>query len=273
MNRAPDPFRNGLIFRSGCRFNRLRRMYLAVSVLCAIAFILTGQPYSRPEKYDQHTPGQELSGTVSIDNNKSKTAEYAPATDNRPPKWYASAEWWVVPIGIITFGAICWQAVEMRRATQAMSRSTRLQAAALSQWVSFENWQTKVRTLGDEHFLGITLDIVNPTTMPLTLNEVRLEIKGQEPVVSMKPQFLVPKAKYIVMGVSYPLTEKEHWEWLESGLSLIISATVKYMDARGVGNTTKFTGALYSSGKEKETQFLAQGFMIPERVAKQQNPN
>ncbi len=123
-----------------------------------------------------------------------------------PPKWYGALErpeWWIVIVAALTLITIAWQAVEMRRATDAMKATTKLQELGLRQWVSFENWQVEAMGSSEEQELRIKFRVVNPTTMPLRLNEVRVGVSGSEVLVSDHGHYLVPKDSYLVVFTTH----------------------------------------------------------------------
>jgi hypothetical protein len=172
------------------------RVYVAVFALCLIAAILTSQPNSSSRKSQIASPAQGNHGeAVGVNGDKDKTnaKDAAAATNDSPPDWYASPAWWLIPIGIITFGAICWQAVEMRRATDAMRRNTDLQKASIRQWLVLEFIKSKFNEslfepsgeIKQHLSIELRLQAVNKTPLPLTIKKVVTKIsrhvEGREP--------------------------------------------------------------------------------------------
>lgn len=249
------------------------RVYVAVFALCAIAAIMTSQPNTRPQQKEQ-TPSTQSQPPVVASQDKSESGTHTNQANPSSPKWYTALErsdWWLVVIAALTGLAIVYQAREMMRATDAMKASTKLQEVSFHQWVMFERWETDVRGSPGERLLVITFNIVNPTDKSLTLDEVRVGVTGGEVFVSSHGHLLVPKSSYAVT-FSHPVTE-EDLDRRMTGLSLILTGSVRYTDVLKKKQKTTFTGILYSIGGRREADFVSQGIMVPEYVARQQKAN
>lgn len=169
------------------------RVYFAVFALCFIAAILTIQPNSGSQKSQNASLVQgNHSGAAVVSDDKNKTAKDAAAANNSRPELYASPAWLIL-VGIITFGAICWQAVEMRHATEAMRQNTDLQKASMRQWLVLEFIKSKFNEnlfepsgeIKQHLSIELRLQAVNKTPLPLTIKKVVTKINrhvdGREP--------------------------------------------------------------------------------------------
>lgn len=105
------------------------RVYIAVFGLCVIAAIVTSQPYSTPRTEQNSESSQAPQrGTADVKEKPDQTGSHQTETDNHTPKWYTALkrpEWWLVLLGFLTLGVIAYQAIEMRRATEAMQGSAK----------------------------------------------------------------------------------------------------------------------------------------------------
>lgn len=143
---------------------------------------------------------------------KSCTEETASARDYLP--WGYELVAWPEGIGawvlILTGAAIGWQSWETRKSAQAARDSIRLQELAMQQWVVLNNWRSEIFTTNGllyadgspRHRLRIRVDIVNPSTAPLTLTEAtivfHLPINAPSTYGTPEDHFLTPNAPYTV---------------------------------------------------------------------------
>jgi hypothetical protein len=93
-----------------------------VLCVCIIAICVSGQPYQAPasKAKESHPKGQQTPPAPvhnQITDNQTKNAP------NDAPKWYASPEWFLVGVGIITFGVLCFQSVQTKKAAEAAKNS------------------------------------------------------------------------------------------------------------------------------------------------------
>jgi hypothetical protein len=167
--------------------------------------------------------------------------------------WYASPDWWLVIFAGLTGGAIIYQATEMKRATEAMKESTKLQEIGLRQWVDEENWEIRStefvgygrqgRTISgkpDKVTINITFDIVNSSPRPLTIQKVEANIhiagrKDWESVVSDDKRLLAPEQKHPVI-LPVPLIGDEIDRYILNELMVSISGQIFYADGLGKSN-------------------------------------
>jgi hypothetical protein len=121
--------------------------------------------------------------------------------------WPEGITAWLI---LLTLYAIGWQSWETRKSAQAARNSIRLQELAMQQWIVLNNWRSEIITVSGysyaddspRHRLRIRVDIVNPTSAPLTLNEAtivfRLPINAHSTYGAPKDHFLTPNAPYTV---------------------------------------------------------------------------
>jgi hypothetical protein len=170
-----------------------------------------------------------------------------------PPHWYESTEWWLVIIAGLTGVAIAYQAREMKRATEAMKESTRLQEIGLRQWVDVENWE--IRSSDYLHYsianrkvvekpgkvtINITFDVVNSSPRPLTIQRVEADIhiagrKDWESIVTGDKSLLAPEQKHPVI-LPIALIDDEIDRYVLDDLVVSISGRIFYEDGLGKSN-------------------------------------
>jgi hypothetical protein len=139
-------------------------------------------------------------------------------------------------IGILTLGAIWYQAREMTRATEAMRVGTRLQEAGMKQWVDVTDWRGGVDIWKPDSepeqpdYLMFDFSIVNPTNYPMILKGVSWKIGSQEENIAPNCT-LPPKGRHPTIA-SYDLTPDEMVLYGEKGkvLQLEVNGTVDFED-------------------------------------------
>jgi hypothetical protein len=88
------------------------------------------------------------------------------------------AEWALVVVGAITLLAIWYQARETSRSAKAAQKSVELQERLHQQWVDVEHWKGDADFPSDDNQvrLKIGFDVLNLTSMPLTLDSIQATI-------------------------------------------------------------------------------------------------
>jgi hypothetical protein len=224
--------------------------------IIAIAVTLTpvamaGQNQATTRERRREAP--QANPPSSVTTNDSST-HYQQGREDEPKGWQKFIAWpegvttWAV---ILTLGAIVWQAIETRRAAQAMRRSTDLQVVGLNQWVEIENWQGgadiwKPDTEPEQpDHLMFEFAIVNPTNYPMILKAVSWKIENQEESV-IPNCTLPPKGKHPTIA-SYDLTAEEMLGYAEGKktLELEVSGTVEFEDVLGHPQTQPFWVAFH----------------------------
>src|ERR1700730_17152226 len=100
------------------------RALITLAILCGIAVYLAGKPNEAPSTFKQATTDQGVVGFTPRNNLEGNTQTQT--TKNESPRPYASAEWMLVYVGILTLIALAYQANEMRKATEAMQGNTEI---------------------------------------------------------------------------------------------------------------------------------------------------
>jgi hypothetical protein len=145
------------------------------------------------------------------------------------------AESALVVVGAITLLAIWYQARETSRSARAAQKSVELQETLHQQWVDVEHWkgEADLPSEGKQVRLLIGFDVLNPTSMPLTLDSIQATITSShntEKFEQTVKNTLTPKKAYAVTIVVMPPPE-EVSRLLESGLQFTVSGHIRYTDA------------------------------------------
>lgn len=98
------------------------RLLIALATLCAIAVYFAGKPNDAPTTHQQTAPNQGVASLTPKDNYES--GGHTESARDKSPDKDASSEWALVIVGILTLGALAYQANEMRRAAEEMRKST-----------------------------------------------------------------------------------------------------------------------------------------------------
>jgi hypothetical protein len=156
------------------------------------------------------------------------------------------ANWALVVVGIFSFVAIFVQAKETAKATEAMRESVDLQQRQLGQWVNTtdSNWEVQSSNRSPsatESVITISLGVINPTKMPLTLKAIK-SIAGQEAEERPLTHVLLPEEVY-VLTISKSLNGQEFLQCKANRLNLEFSLTVDFIDnfGKAVTQTLEYT--------------------------------
>jgi hypothetical protein len=110
---------------------------LFAAILISIAWNLSGGPNQRPanrqKSVTQKAPSESI--TVSKDVKAAQYTEPTSRASDKPRQWYASPEWVLVIVGIITFSVISWQSWETRKSAQAGLLSAQASINAERPWL------------------------------------------------------------------------------------------------------------------------------------------
>jgi hypothetical protein len=119
---------------------------------------------------------------------------------------------------LLTLVVIAWQSTEARDAAQTSRDSIRLQELALRQWVDLVNWQMDYvpSKTGQPAFLKITVDVVNPTGLPLVIHKGRIVFGGNTTFFLPDEFIMTPRNPYTV-DLSLYLTDKQESDFLRIG--------------------------------------------------------
>jgi hypothetical protein len=155
------------------------------------------------------------------------------------------AEWVLVVVGAITFLAIWYQARETSRSAKAAQKSVELQQTLHQQWVDVEHWRGEADFPSDDKQirLKIGFDVLNPTSMPLTLDSIQATITSShnsQRFDQTVKSTLIPQKAYAVTVVLM-LRPEEVSRLLESGLQFTVSGHIRYTNASEKERTQFFT--------------------------------
>jgi hypothetical protein len=225
---------------------------MAVMLFC-ISVRVSGQPNQTSNSKDRN-PDPKCPASISSEDH-SVTNYYPQKAEADPPKWYTPFErpdWWLVVIAAATGLAIAYQAREMKRATEAMKESTKLQEIGLRQWVDVENWEIRAaeyvvyqmaargRTIlsrPDKVTIDIMFDVVNSSPRPLTVQQVIADVhvagrKDWQNVISDDTRLLAPEGKRPVI-LAVTLIGDEIDRYILDDLMISINGRVFFKDGLG----------------------------------------
>jgi hypothetical protein len=201
-------------------------------------------------------PSQPPSAAASL------TCKIYPSQDTddgkpKPPWWNVLLAW---PEGItawlllLTLSAIVWQAWETRRAAKATEKSVDLNAAANSQWIKLKllDMYSEVEKGEPDPPSSITLRcrlaILNPSTQPLTLHKVKVDIARDEAWDACEFDFyeVVPPGEdgEIVIVPIY-LGAEETAEYLKSGVEYSIAIHALFTGVNGRESSQSWGDLIY----------------------------
>ncbi|MGC1160370.1 MAG: hypothetical protein WA891_21440 [Acidobacteriaceae bacterium] len=150
-----------------------------------------------------HHKGDDQSAQAPLFINQvSQSTPNEKASNDQPPHWYTSPEWWLCILGVPTLVFIGAQAKETRKAAEAARDSIRFQRAALAQWIDVEferaDCGSPLDPLGNAvGYAGVVLHFkaLNNTPYPLTIKKVTAKIRPPlewEPFVIEETERLPP---------------------------------------------------------------------------------
>jgi hypothetical protein len=134
--------------------------------------------------------------------------------------------------------AIRRQAVLTRRSTIATEKSIRLQEIQLAQWIDVVGIRTRVNNVQGHVPAGttqtplfITFDIVNPTSMLVTLNWVIMRIDGERQKTRLFNHPLNPSTDPVTIDTSIMLEGNRLEEYKRYSLRFPVIVYIGYTDA------------------------------------------
>jgi len=188
-------------------------------------------------------------------NNITQSEQAQIVADERPGKdgWDIAsicATLALVFVGIITFGAILYQAIKTREATDAINAQTeavqsgvKIQRTAMQQWVDIGNWKGAWEFKKDHPKLNITFDLMNPTGLPLTMTVI--SVTPSETVNTNKDIPLNPRESY-THHFSLQLTKHHSSQsddgsiWLDFLVFVVYKDAFKDQQLKGFGKSCLF---------------------------------
>jgi hypothetical protein len=208
---------------------------------------------------------------VFVNNTRAYASE--DACQNQTPHWYASPEWWLVIVAIPTLIFIWYQTRETAHAAkatqiaaEASQKSVMLQETALRQWVDIEKWRAVPWIPeGGVLSLNIQFDVVNPTSLPLTLYSVNVGFDGKGGAIAQR-NLLPPKNRQTV-AMPIKITEEQLLRWKQSTIGFHVSGKVIYEDILKEVQTQPFEGTISLSEKNGAVfmRYLGPGLHVAEK--------
>jgi hypothetical protein len=230
----------------------------AIVIWCAIALQLVGKPNVSAAEYQRATNTQATQ-TANLQNNQAATTHTDHANNGMPP-WYASPEWWLVGVGILTLIGIYYQAAKTagaakaaadsveainrqagilerqtkatEEAAEATRDSVRIQQTINRQWLNLDKWNSSgVAKFGDRSRIGLSFDVVNPTDMPLQLKHIEIFNADGNKVFSPNKRLAPTKSHPVLFDIK--LSESDITAYSTNWLRLHIFGTIAFMDNFG----------------------------------------
>jgi len=150
----------------------------------------------------------------------------------------------------LTLLVLGYQAIQMRKATDAMREATELQKVMAAQWVDLEKWMVISPPWDSKREnvrLQIGFEIVNRTSMPLTLRFVEVFTTDFRETFSTE-DILLPKGRRAI-DFGIVIREKERIDLLFSGqLVLYVLGMITFKDALGEWQKQRFGEICKGSG-------------------------
>jgi hypothetical protein len=167
------------------------------------------------------------------------------------PPVTVAADWWtkfyviftgilmlVGAVGVVgayrTLKKIEEQTAATKLSAEAAERSIKLQEILYHQWVDLEAWSAASRGYAagvKEAVLTITFNVINNTPMPLTLEQLRVELDGT-PTIFRHRNMLSPKNHYPIT-VKKTLLGPQLEQYGRGACVIVIEGTIAYVDAFG----------------------------------------
>ena len=136
-------------------------------------------------------------------------------------------------IAICTLRKIRNQAELMERQATIMDRQANLMELGYTQWIELHNWKTELHQ--EANILRVRVDVLNPTSFPLTLREGSVKFSSI-PVgsnqVFITPQFLPPKVPYTIKANVF-LTDDQIVEFNSTFLNFSVEGCFSYVGPLG----------------------------------------
>lgn len=255
--------------------------------LIALIFAIPAVPVQdkHPGDYDtqqaQRCTDQETASPLPAAKKDPRTYNENSTTE-KPHGWHKLVTW---PEGItawaimFTLGAIAWQAWETRKATTAGRRSaraaliqSRLQAAAMKQWVGvrldnlhdFGKECNRIGQLLPSPNIDLLFQVINSTPYPFKIRHVKMGIDStREPSLNNAaffedrwnatiPPLSSDKANVFTFRVPFTLSESEYASYVDGDLNLSVFGAVTFHPAVGSMETQSFALS-YKCGRDRVT--------------------
>lgn len=156
------------------------------------------------------------------------------SANNESPVWWKRPEWWLFVLGVPTLGFVGWQAKTTASSAKATLRSVKLQEAALRQWVRIEHWRNSGDNLPlqiTETLLQIGFSVHNPTKMPLTLTDLRIEVGKGRGTYQESVEFVIPPERDYETSIAVTLKGADFECYVDKGLAFGVQIDVGFTDA------------------------------------------
>jgi len=190
---------------------------------------MTCEPHQSSTGRQQEPQNQR---TVAINNESTPTE--GNGSQKETPCWYASPEWALVVVGIITFVAIWHQAEQTKEAAEATRKSVEIQKAAMEQWIDTDDWSAggHIPDRATEGELHIGFRVRNPTKFKLTLVKITLWLDREERGFTTYGKLLLAPDKGIVIDTfRYPVNGPRLDLYRQHRLKFEIGGRVSFIDS------------------------------------------
>jgi len=145
------------------------------------------------------------------------------------------------------------------RSAKAAERSVKLQENTQRQWIKLEDWHAFRINPTDP--LEVAFDVINPTTLPLTLHGIITKINGKPAEDEVPIKVLTPSYPF-KHSVGVPLDKEQESLYARDALDLNIECTVLFADCHGIHWCHEFgrmlhcrhTGSFVTDTKETLTE-------------------
>jgi len=214
----------------------VRRTIACLIVLAAVFFagFVSGAPNENTGCKNAHTIEETPIGPS--EQTKDEPADSTKGADCYTSSWYTAfkrPDGMLVLVGILTLLAIAWQSRETARSAKAAQDNTRLQTAALRQWVNIQGFRDAVETrfIGTRPHLDLQLsfEITNPTTMPLTVEWYVISINTTK--YSSRLNVTLAPGQMHGLGALISYTDEVRNEYLRDAYVITITGVIAYTDA------------------------------------------
>jgi hypothetical protein len=134
----------------------------------------------------------------------------------------------IVGIGGIIVAVCTLKKIE--RQTKATEDSIRLQEIAYYQWVEIVNWTSSLNARSSTPQLDISVEVINSTDFPITLNHVEVSFiaKPRKTVyVPTRDRFLPPKTP-LKLSVTIDISEESRVNFMNNAFGMLIAGNISF---------------------------------------------
>ena len=229
---------------------------IAIAVLC-IGIAATGSPQNSPGKQSDKAQSNPSPAATKIEDSTPNTE--ADGTNQKTPEPHSGIEWsnWaLVAVGIVGVGAALLT-------LRAIKQQTDLQAAAYTQSIKIERWETTATRDGE---MLIGFDVVNVSEFPLTMKSANIAHAGYPAFQSTNEVFLPPHTPYRI-NLATQITDAQFDLWDKAILPISLHGDFCSVGVLKSFISQSFEGLLIT-GKGQTPYFQYQISMVPAEKTK-----